>query len=85
MYCFIVCPECGKCLAQLYDLYLAMRKDRIEEFLGEDMIEIDPFFISILETNGLKVGDILGDLGITNTCCQGHMISQVEISEYTNI
>ena len=85
MYCFIICPECGKCLANLYDLYLAMRKDRIEDFLGEDLIDINPYFISILETNGLKVGDILDDLNITKQCCRGHMIAQVEISEYTGL
>lgn len=85
MYCFIVCPECGKCLAHLYDLYLAMRKDRIIEFIGEEFDDINPFFISILETEGLKVGDILDDLGINKGCCRGHMIAQVEISEYTSL
>lgn len=82
MYCFIICPECGQCLAQVYDLYMIMRKDRMDEFLGENLGDIDPYFISILETNGLKVGDILDDLGVAKGCCRGHMIAQVEISSY---
>lgn len=82
MYCFIICPECGQCLAQVYDLYMIMRKDRMDEFLGENLGDTDPYFISILETNGFKVGDILDDLGVAKGCCRGHMIAQVEISSY---
>jgi DNA-directed RNA polymerase subunit N (RpoN/RPB10) len=82
MYCLVVCPECGKCLACLYDLFLLMRQDRICKFLGETHVDLDPAFLSICESQGLKLGDILDDLGLKTICCRGHMIAQVEISEY---
>jgi DNA-directed RNA polymerase subunit N (RpoN/RPB10) len=82
MYCFIVCPECGRCIAQVYDLYLAICKKRVEDYLNEYDIDVDPAFISLCELSGLKMGDILYDLGLDSSCCRSHTISQVEFSEY---
>lgn len=78
----ILCPECGKCLACLYDLFLQMRQEKICEFLGETHVDVDPTFLSICESEGLQLGDILDKLGLETDCCRGHMIAQVEISEY---
>lgn len=80
MYCYIVCPECGKCLAHVYDLYLAMKQARLEEFLQDDLNDINPIYLNIFNLNGVKLGDILDDLAIRLDCCRTHMISQVEFS-----
>ncbi len=81
MYCIIVCPECGKCLACVYDIFMKMRRDRIEEHLQESFVDIDPFFLQLYEMQGVKFGDILDDLNIKVMCCRVHMIAQVEIRE----
>lgn len=81
MYPLIICPECGKPIAQVYDLYRAMRTDRIRDFLGEEYVDVDPTLLAILDTKGLELGDILDLLNLIE-CCRIHTITQVEIKEY---
>ena len=81
MYCYIVCPECGYCLAHVYDLYLAMKKDRVEEYLQDQFDDIDPRYLNIYGMDGFKLGDILDDLNVRLQCCRTHMMAQVEIRE----
>ncbi len=81
MYCLIVCPECGMPLADVFDLFMAMRKTRIVSALQEDFEDIDPIYLNIYDIPDLNLGDILDDLCLNCTCCRAHMTAQVEFRE----
>lgn len=81
MYCYIVCPECGYCLAHVFGLYLAMKKKKLEEYLKEHFDDIDPQYLNMHGLYDFKLGDVLDDLQIRLDCCRTHMLAQVEIRE----
>jgi DNA-directed RNA polymerase subunit N (RpoN/RPB10) len=75
MYPLVVC-YCGRSLADLFDLFIELRKRKLQASFGDR--DIDPDVLAFSDTLQVKTGDILDKLNLRLDCCRGHMISQVE-------
>lgn len=78
MYPYIVC-HCGRAIGNLYDLFLAVKRERLAEEFGEEII--DPIMIAVVKDIQIELGDILDDLHLYNQCCRVRMLTQVEFKE----
>lgn len=81
MYPYILC-YCGRCLSDIYDLFIAMKLDKYEaayEKLGEN---IDPVIIATSEAIQIDISDIFEALHLDLDCCRGRMQTQVMFSTY---
>jgi DNA-directed RNA polymerase subunit N (RpoN/RPB10) len=81
MYPYVVC-FCGRSIGDLYDIYKAIRIERIKEAYAESGLDIDPGMWFISDIANVEMGDVLDSLNLYTGCCRSHMIAQTEFKEY---
>lgn len=80
MYPVIVCSSCGRCLGDIYVLWMEMRKDELGRVFGNDYREIDPVFVSTMDIDA-PMEKILDALNLRMLCCRAILLSQIRFSE----
>jgi hypothetical protein len=78
MYPYILC-YCGRSSGDIYDLFKAMRDERIREKFGDHTL--NPDILAISEDLQVDIGDIFPMLHITCDCCKARLVSQIEFKE----
>lgn len=77
MYGYVLC-RCGRCLANVYDLFKRLRADKIAAQVDG---EISPKFLPLSDAATVELGDILDQLQLTRECCRACIMQQVEFKE----
>jgi DNA-directed RNA polymerase subunit N (RpoN/RPB10) len=78
MYPYIVC-FCGRSLGDIYDLFKAMRDDRIKEVFGD--VDFDPVAAALNELLKCDISDVFESLHLHNDCCRTRIMTQVEFKD----
>jgi DNA-directed RNA polymerase subunit N (RpoN/RPB10) len=80
MFPFIVC-FCGRSSAELYDLFIALRRERYEEYISKNNIVVKGDYIKSTNQIPIELGDILDDLNLKLACCRTRMLCQVMFND----
>lgn len=70
MYPYILCT-CGRSIGDLYELYIAMRRELIDE---AGMKEYLPIYAQEIDSK-IKTSEILDNLNLHKLCCRTKMIT----------
>ncbi len=76
---YIVC-RCGQPLGDIYDLFVALRRDAIIESLGDS--HINPNMISVSEDNQVELNDVFEQLNVKHQCCKNCIMTSAIFSDY---
>ena len=80
MYPLILC-YCGRCLSDIYDLYMELRTRRFATAYAGLGMDIDPVQIAITGEIDISMGDDLDKLNLHCDCCRSHILTQVQFKE----
>ncbi len=73
MYPFVLC-FCGRSLADIYDLFVALRREKYAAAYAD----IDPYYLPISATVRVDLVDVFEQLNIHMDCCRTRLLTQVE-------
>ena len=80
MYPLILC-YCGRCLSDIYDLYLELRNRRFATAYSALGMDIDPVQIAISGELDVSMEEDLDKLNLHLDCCRVHILTQVQFKE----
>lgn len=82
MYPFIVCYTCGFRSGDLYDAFIAMRREKYKKAYDSAGLKYDPALTPINESIQVDLSDVFEQLGIRMDCCKTHMCTQVMFNSF---
>lgn len=76
MTCFILCPECGECLGEVFQFYNVVKSNYTKK-----MVHFDASKADIKSDFSLKFDFIMNAIQIKKQCCRMHILGYVDFDD----
>lgn len=71
MYEYVLCPSCGTCIGEIYEIFQLMKEKKIKEYYKDN--KTSPDLITFDTNTNVDLTDIFKLLHINNFCCRAKL------------